>query len=322
MNYLIKYRIDVNNTVKILNNKYSRAIIPTILSIIIGLCGNALFSLTPTSGLFIFSVVVLILCIILNIALILFYCSIDINNEKELNDLTKQLNEQKIISSQLQNEKSALEQVIIGLRKCFDENAEKLYKLVENARTNKVIDLQIWNYKIISDFVCENLLPLITSIAEKGDSFSVSVIIPEITKSKRRRTTKYFMLSYDGKNKQKPHIYKRSISQNDAYKYYYGKIFKKSNPDFVCLMTPEDINKEFYFSDSSQRGKYEQYIGIPICCDGNKMIGLLQIVADKDSIISSDQSTLEKIINDYFICYADFILFADKIEKGVALDIR
>lgn len=307
---------------RFLNNKYTRAILPNILSATIGLCGNALFSLKSTSVWFIISVISLIVCLVFDIALIIYYKSSDSNNEKIVADLKEQLKTEKASLVKLENNKSALDKSIIGFQKCFDDNAEKLYKLVENARAKKVIDLQIWNHKFISDFVCENLLPLVTSLAEKGDSFSVSVIVPQIVKKAKRQMTKYLMLSYDGKNKQKPHIYKRSITQNDAYKYYYGKLFQRNNPDYSCLMTPAEVNEKFYFSDSSQRGKYEQYIGIPICCDGNKMIGLLQIVADKGSVISSDLSILNKIINDYFVCYADFILFADKIEKGVALDIK
>ena len=99
-------------------------------------------------------------------------------------------------------------------------------------------------------------------------------------------------------------------------------MFKRNNPEIACLMTPDEINSEFYFSDSSKKGKYEQYIGVPICCDGNKMIGLLQVVADKGSIISSNKNDLDKIINNYITCFSDFVLFADKVEKGIALDLR
>lgn len=166
------------------------------------------------------------------------------------------------------------------------------------------------------------MLPYINKIAEKGNSFSVSVIVPQITNKSNRRKTEYFMLSFRGMNKQKPHIYRTPISQNNAYKYYYGKLFKKNNPEIACLMTPEEINSEFYFSDNSSKGKYAQYIGIPTCCDGNKMVGLLQIVADKGSIISSNKEKLNDIINNFVACFADFILFSEKIEKGVALDFR
>lgn len=302
--------------------KLVRVVLPTVLSAVVGLLGNAVFSLEHSSALFAISIIGLIVSLVFDVILISYYKSLDTSTEKKIEELENKLKQEKESKSKIQNDKDALEKLIIAFQKCFDNNAELLYKLVDNARNKKVIDLNIWNQKLISDFVCNNLFPFIKSIAEVGDSFSVSVIVPQVQQKSNRTRTTYSMLSYDGKNKQKPHLYKRSISQKDAYKYYYGKLFKRNNPEIACLMTPDEINSEFYFSDSSKKGKYEQYIGVPICCDGNKMIGLLQVVADKGSIISSNKNDLDKIINNYITCFSDFVLFADKVEKGIALDLR
>ena len=67
----------------LLNNKYFKTIVPVIISIILGLCGNAVFSLKKFGVLFILAVVFLIFSIVVDIFLVIYY----VHKEDNINQL-------------------------------------------------------------------------------------------------------------------------------------------------------------------------------------------------------------------------------------------
>ena len=159
----------------------------------------------------------------------------------------------------------------------------------------------------------ELILPV---ISERGDYFSVSVIIPV------GRNKNYFkMISYKDTGKQAniPKIFQKSIHRNDAGKYYFGKIFEDSSRDIRYLMTKEDIIKNFYFDSHLDHNteKYSQYIGIPICCSKGQKIALLGIMAHDNSMISTDKNNIKKITEEHLILYSNFILLGNKLETAI-----
>lgn len=208
---------------------------------------------------------------------------------------------------------SAAEDLMENLPTCFRTSAESIHELVKNARQTGEIDTRIWNYRRISDFVCTQLYHFIKSIAYKGENFSVNYIIPA-PNGKRE----YFMLSYDGNETDRPNIYMCSISQTKAAPFYFARLFQRNNPAVSYLTTSEEVSAHFYFASENSRGKYSQYIGIPIYCEGNNMLGLLQIVACEGSVIAAERTQLEYIVHRYIMGYADLILFAEKIQSGIA----
>ncbi len=303
-----------------LDNKYIKAILPAVCALATGICGNAVFSIDNIWWKAV-CIIVIALFSIFDILLIIRYTKTEQGQLEKINDLEQDvITKEKKIETLTRHEKG-FKDTFDGLEKCFDDNASKIYNLVKNARAKKVIDFNIWNYRNICDFVCASLHNLLVSLAETGKDFSVSVIVSQEPPGKKKQK-KLLMLSYDGYNKTKPHIFNSAITLSSAKNYFYAKLFKSENPEVTCLMNSDEINSKFFFKDSSKQGKYSQYIGIPIFCDGNKMIGLLQIVAHNNSIISSDEKEMWEIINSYCIAYSNFILFAEKVEKGIALEFK
>jgi len=303
------------------DNKYIKAVLPAICAFITGLCGNAVFSVSST---FWKSTCIILLVIfgIFDILLIIRYTKVEQGWLEKIINLEYEGNEKDKKIEILTKHEKGFKDTFNRLERCFDDNANKIYNLVKNARTKGVIDFNIWSYKNICDFVCSSLYKLLVALAENGENFSVSVIVSEEPIGKKKHK-KLLMLSYDGYNKTKPNIFNRALTLDSAKKYFYAKLFISENPEVTCLMNSREIDSKFHFKEnSSKRGKYSQYIGIPIFCDGNKMIGLLQILAHGNSIISSDEKEMWDIINSYCIAYSNFILFAEKVEKGISLEFK
>lgn len=303
-----------------LDNKYIKSLLPAICALITGICGNAVFSINHIWWKAV-CIILLALFSIFDIILIIRYTKSDEEIYEKINKLQTEIVDKdkkiKILTEHANGFKKAFNE----FEKCFDENATKVYDLVKNARNKQIIDLKIWNFKNICDFACTSLYNLLVALSEKGKEFSVSVIV-EREAGGRKKQKKLLMLSYDGYNKTKPHIFNSPITISSAKKYFYGKLFESKNPEVTVLMNSTEVDSKFFFKDSLKRGKYSQYIGIPIFCDGNKMIGLLQIVSHNNSIISSDEKEMWEIINSYCIAYSNFILFAEKVEKGIALEFN
>lgn len=296
-----------------MNNKYFRVVAQSILGIAIGLTGNAFFS-NVNEILKAVLICLFVIFLLAEIGLSVYYVHLDKKEQTELQEKKQEIERLKRTLSEEKKLKDTFSHLIEDLNKCYEPCATKIYKLVEKARETNEIDLNIWNHHNVSDFVCSELYQLVKSLAQYGEDFSVSYIIPEKDKKSK---THYFMISYDGNETAKPHIYNHSIPKKDAEKYYFAKLFKKNNPAVSYLMDSQDVAVSFYYADPSDKGKYSQYIGIPVYCSGHNMIGLLQIVAHRGSKITSDQAQMESIVNKYIMGYANLILFAEKVQKGI-----
>lgn len=297
-----------------MRNKYVRAIVPSILAILIGITGNVFFADMGTTWGTI-ALCVFAICLIVEIVLTVYY----VKSDKEEKDLIQNKDDEiKKLSNELKEEKrlkNLFSGLLEDLNTCYNSSAEKIYSLVDNAKKTQTIDLHIWNYHNITDFVCTELYKLVKNLAEKGGDFSVSYIATQ--NNPKNGKIDYLMFSYDGSEKAKPYLYNHSIPQKLAKNYYFAKMFKKNNPAVSYLMDAQTVSDHFYYSNPIEKGKYSQYIGIPVFCSGHHMIGLLQVIAHRGSVIAEDLATAEQLVNKYIMGYANLILFAEKIQKGI-----
>lgn len=283
---------------ELLTQAYVKSILPAVLSGFSGICCNIVtneISSDIYTNKFIIFLILGCISVIFTVLLSIFY----IKSNKTI-----------------RNSKLILE-AFNSFADEFENSSNKLYTVIDNARTNNIIKLDAWNKSVEFDFICEKLYELICGLAQKGDNFSVSIIMKISDKIEEK--TKYIMISRKAKNKDKPRIYKIPIVQSEAEKYYYGKLFKESNPEPSYLLTEEEIRDKFYFRENAEKNKYSQYIGIPICCKGNEVSSLIQIIGHEGSIISKNIEELKEIVNNAVFVYANFGLFCEKIEKGLLI---
>ena len=129
------------------------------------------------------------------------------------------------------------------------------------------------------------------------------------------------MISHRSKNGDIPKVFNTAVDENEAGKYYYGKLFAKNSPAPAYLITKKEVDQNFYFEENTSNLKnYSQYIGIPICCTGNKMNALLQIIGHNDSYISLDKDRLIEFVNKIVYVYANYALYCEKVEKGLLIE--
>lgn len=106
------------------------------------------------------------------------------------------------------------------------------------------------------------------------------------------------MIAHEG-TKSPPKIYLRKLfldEKKGEKKYLCQKIFINNNPDYYILMTKEEISKNFSLKKNN-RGKYSQYIGVPLTNNDNNIVALLEInVLNDNKIFDSREDALDFIL--------------------------
>lgn len=293
-------------------NKYFKNFYFPISAVLMSILTGILTSIVCGDGIFahpnLFSVLTIMIILLLtsDILLTMAYAK----REENLEEKQCEINTQKDLIEKQEKAFLYLSETFNDLGSEFMRSSEKIYEVIKNAQDTGQIRLDSWNKRSFYDFICDSLHEYICKIAEEGDDFSVSII----TKDTRGKSRVFFMMSRSRKSKGTPKIYNKEIYEKNAKKYFYGKLFDSNNSEFVIL-NKEEIQKNFFFNNETDKTKYNQYVGIPIYCPGNNMIALLQIIAHKDCIIYSDKDKLGKLIESIGMVYSNFALLGDKIEK-------
>lgn len=229
-------------------------------------------------------------------------------------------NKKEIDSKKLLDEKdreiTAYEKEIASLRDVFDFSQESINKLTKNFLKNKKLDLREWNFEAVATYICKGVYSSIVEVAKNGKNFTVNIYIKETDSEKKQYVT---MIAHEGENREDPPTVfgVRRLMKLGKNTHYSIKQFIDNNPKINVLPDQDSIKRAF----SNYKESYNQYIGIPICCKGNNMISLLEIIAHDDSVIADGRSEILKILNKYIICYQYFALFAHKIEKNMITTI-
>lgn len=216
-----------------------------------------------------------------------------------------------------EKEISAYKREIDSMRDVFDFSQDAINRLTKNFAKNKQLDLREWNFEAVATYICKGVYSAISAVAEKGTNFTVNIYVKEIDEEKKEYVT---MIAHEGENRgDPPNIFGvRRMLKPGSDIHYSMKQFADNNPKINVLQDKESIKKSF----SKYKESYNQYVGIPICCKGNNMISLLEIIAHDESVIANNKSDILKIINKYAICYQYFALLAHKIEKNMITTIN
>ncbi len=186
--------------------------------------------------------------------------------------------------------------------------ATLLYEKIQKNTNNRHTEIKDWHIiESHCERICVYLFGFIKKIATKGNKFSVSIIFKRVENGEAG----YYMASRVSADRHIPRVFHNFITRDEASDYYYKELLENPNATSSVLATKQEIINNFANADQH----YSQYIGVPICCAGNKKIALLQIIAYDDSVIFSSKDDLKKLTNDYFLPFSNLVLLSDKIEN-------
>ena len=226
---------------------------------------------------------------------------------EEKDSLIKSLNE-RIDKISLEN--NVLKGELTSLSNVFSSNAESINKVAHEIEASGKYLAELWNYSDACDKLCDVVRQTLNKVAEEGDQFAVEFCASIQKPPKSRQKSPIKVLGYSQKDGERTTIF---FKPNIPKKFYSAKLFAEKSHDPVILSTPSEIEKHFY----TPKGRYEQYIAIPVFCESEKMVGLIELIAFKGCKISSSEANLSKIVETFFKPYSSLFLLLNKIEKGM-----
>lgn len=221
------------------------------------------------------------------------------NTITELNDQIMELNS-KISEKDI--EIKGCEEVFSSIQAAIDLSAKNLNILRHDLMDDGQALENVWNFSQICAVICKSTFNVLEKLYNNEQGFEVSYIS---YKSMPNGDHISHMLCYETRNNEIPSIADKKIvlphnvkKKSLRKRYCFERLlFERTNAPLI-LLSENEVKANFKFENDEKRDncKYKQYIGIPICCEAKKPIGLLQIVSFQNNLIAGDKNTVNRTL--------------------------
>lgn len=233
-------------------------------------------------------------------------------NKQDINALNKQIETLNLYVD-------TYKEVFDSLNSLMNISQRDINDLSKKIVQTSDLELLNWNFESVSNYICRDLVNVLSKISKSGNDITVNIYIK--FKKKIGRTNKEYikMIAHAGGTNSEPSILYTDILINKKKDWQYAKLFLENNPKIVIYPTEEEIKKHFHFNSNfnNYSGEYTQYIGIPISCSSGNIISSLEIISHHGTIIADTKDDLLDLTNKYILVYRNYALLCHKIEKGL-----
>ena len=183
------------------------------------------------------------------------------------------------------------------------------------------MDLGIWNFNKACQWVCEHIYRSVQILRGSKDFEVVYVKLLEGGQTENN----VMLVAYANQNQHKPTIFNEKrcfeVTDSNGHVFHDLELFTRNSADTEVLIGSEKIEEVFAFrskeSRNQNKGRYTQFVGVPLFCDNRKMIGLLEVVSFQGSTLGLTEKEIQEVANKYLVPYANFILLLHKLEKAL-----
>lgn len=291
---------------KFLSKKGIKYILNFIFPIIIGELFSAFINCIGTNNLKKLCIILfsLIIIIVLYGFCVYRYSKIEKNTDEKLE---KSERENEILKAQ----NNVYQKNSVLLTSLFNSVASEVNKIANELKQKP--KLEKWNYKVSSKLICNAVYETLCSLTGKDD-FSVNIVVYDFKAKGKSKNIK--MIAEKSKFETPSDTFEKTMYMSSNKDFYAVKMFNKNSNSLAILTTNEEIKEKFVFSeDKKEHPYYTQYVGIPIHCDSNKMVSLLQISSLNDAYIGTTKEDIINNINNFILPFTYLSLLNNKIEK-------
>lgn len=156
-------------------------------------------------------------------------------------------------------------------------------------------DFSNLSYQDIAALVCHNIYDAI-KIATDKETHQVSLM--QKFKEKRSGLEYIKMISYGNANQISPSLFDRHFYLNSDQSYFQVRIFINNQNNIFILPNAAEIKKECVCGKFSNE-KMTQYIAIPVFCENQGIISLLQIEMADDALIGRTMDEIREFVKPF-----------------------
>lgn len=316
----MKKGIFMNELIKFLLKPYIKAVVLGVFTLAISILTSVV---TGASAQWTWWVVLISLCI-LNIIVLAFYAKGEADVAVQISDLERKNIEEKKLFEVFQHSTQ-------GLTALCKMSAKQTNMKVHEIEEQGKIFCDNWNFDIASGLVCQQIYNQVICHLCDENAYNgiVDIEVGYVTlvenkpKKDRKPRTLIKLCGFYHPSRPNPSLYGKTRESKQKGKdkriYHDGMLFEAQSNAVDILMTKEEIIVAF--GSLSASNDYCQYVGIPVFCDtvgnGNKMIGLLEIVCHNDCYLSNSKEDIKKYVDFYLSPYVSLLLFLFKNDKAL-----
>ena len=249
-------------------------------------------------------IVVVVIIALLNLIAVYLYARFE-NNYVELCEALKLHN-------------LSYSKTVIKIAAICRQNARLVNMVIHRIIKQGVADLNIWNFDLTCTTICEQISDVLCSYKSSLNS-KVSVGYVRLDESCPNQDQVYLSAFYHSSRGADVLHKRRNINEQNSY--HDTDFFKSTaSADVEILMSSQEVDEKFVYKKGHNKGKYEQFIGIPVYCDkndNNKIVGLLEIICDKGTKISDSREEIEEYIRNHLLVFVYLMLLLHKLEKAI-----
>jgi len=215
--------------------------------------------------------------------------------------------------SEYEQQNKALSSTLSGVRNLLKQDSGSIARVYSDVKRWNTMDPRPLCIDEVCDGLCRHVYDSISHVHPDMDF--------EITYVNRISNAHVKTIGWHNKSGQPPNNYQRERSINDVNAYLDAAQFRENGNREIRRYGRNDLLSNGFVLSSGSRGqlKYNQYVSVPILCQNNRMIGLLQIVAMNDSLLATNNNQLRYLAENCFNSFAYFFLLQCKIEKVISL---
>lgn len=168
-----------------------------------------------------------------------------------------------------------------------------------------------WTFDDSSNKMCAIIYELLIILSAKGSDIHVNYV------KRNDSDVNYISLVGCCNYMDEPPInYREDRNINDSDAYFDARLFRTNRSHAIIKLTPHEVDTVFEYKDrEKESGKREQIVFIPVLCNQKKMVGLVEIIADKGTVIAETEEEMKKIIKMIRVIH-NAMLLLQKSEKA------
>lgn len=230
---------------------------------------------------------------------------------------TSEINQRRLFAER-KKQVSNYEEVYASIFELCDFTSKNLNKCIKRVKKDGKFDLGIWNF----DYSCENMcMDIYHGISKLSDSKNYEVMyVKRLYDNDGNLSTNVKMVGFvSSTSNQKPSRYMKIQSFNEesqSLPYRDLQLFKINKNRTDLQIGVEEVNKAIV----NNNGRFHLHIGIPVFCESEKMIGLIDIFGMDDSFLGSHNGEeIKETINKFLVPFISIAVLLHKIERAILL---
>ena len=198
----------------------------------------------------------------------------------------------------------------------LDDSAVGINEIARSIKTTGILQSDRWTLDKSAKSLCESMKRFVKQLCIKGDSVNVYYV-----RTMDDDGTKVKMIGRANDYGESPKTYRveRQVTEDETA-YFDLRMFAKKENHAEFRLTAEEVDRVFYYKDREREsGKYEQFLFVPVVCDENKIIGMVEILLKRGNKLAETEDDMKRIQKLLQIYLSTFGLLTKAEKAAIAI---